>query len=89
MAPESHQNYQVGEMVLSLIARNELALADLEPGRVGRRTALAGCAARLGKKSMVGWIGAVRPSRRPLSRPPQDEELSKYYQSVILILRSA
>jgi hypothetical protein len=37
---------------------------------------------RLGKKSMVGWIGAVRPSRRPLSRSPQDEEfsmLSKLY----------
>src|SRR6266436_359267 len=44
---------------------------------------------RLGKKSMVGWIGAVRPSRRPLSRPPQDEELSQCHQSPILILRSA
>jgi len=38
---------------------------------------------------MVGWIGAVRPSRRPLLRPPQDEELSQCYQSLILILRSA
>jgi hypothetical protein len=44
---------------------------------------------RPGKKSMVGWIGAVRPSRQPLSRPPQDEELSQCYQSLILILRSA
>src|SRR6266436_2069308 len=44
---------------------------------------------RLGKKSMVGWISAVRPSRRLLSRPPQEEELSQYHQSPILILRSA
>ena len=48
-----------------------------------------GLAQRLGKKSVVGWIGAVRPSRRPLSRPPQDEELSQCHQSLILILRSA
>ena len=47
-----------------------------------------GFAMRLGKKSMVGWIGAVRPSRRPLSRPPQDEELSQCHQVLILILRS-
>ena len=44
---------------------------------------------KAGKKSMVGWIGAVRPSRRPLSRPPQDEEFPQYHQSLTLILRSA
>jgi hypothetical protein len=53
------------------------------------RRKVTGFAARLGKKSMVGWIGAVRPSRRPLWRPPQDEELSQCHQSLILILRSA
>jgi hypothetical protein len=29
-----------------------------------------------GQDLAIGWIGAVRPSRRPLSRPPQDEEYS-------------
>ena len=41
------------------------------------------------RNPMVGWIGAVRPSRRPLSRPPQDEELPQCHQSLTLILRSA
>jgi hypothetical protein len=30
----------------------------------------------VGRESLIGWIGAVRPSRRPRARPPQDEELS-------------
>ena len=35
MTPESHQNYQVGEMVLSLIARNELAVGISGTGLSG------------------------------------------------------
>jgi hypothetical protein len=54
----------------------------------GISPASADCAARLGKKSVVSWIGALRPSRRPLSRPPQDEELSQCHQSLILVLRA-
>jgi hypothetical protein len=27
-----------------------------------------------GQEIAIGWIGAVRPSRRPLSQPAQDEE---------------
>ena len=30
----------------------------------------------VGRESLIGWIGAVRPSRRPRARPSQDEELS-------------
>jgi hypothetical protein len=29
-----------------------------------------------GQEFLIGWIGAMRPSRRPLARPPQDEEFS-------------
>jgi hypothetical protein len=62
-------------------------------GRAARnppqRAQAMGFAHRPGKKSMVGWIGAVRPSRRPLSRPPQDEEFPQCHQSLTLILRSA
>ena len=35
MAPESHQNYQVGEMVLSFVARNELAVGISGAGLSG------------------------------------------------------
>ena len=42
-----------------------------------------------GQEPLIGWIGAVRPSRRPLSRPPQDEELCQCHPSRNLILRSA
>jgi hypothetical protein len=62
-------------------------------GRAGanpsQRVPAMGFAQRPGKKSMVGWIGVVRPSRRPLSRPPQDEEFPRCHQSLTLILRSA
>jgi hypothetical protein len=62
-------------------------------GRAARnpsqRAQATGSAQRPGKKSMVGWIGAVRPSRRPLSRPPQDEEFPQCRQSLTLILRGA
>jgi hypothetical protein len=54
-----------------------------------KRVQAMGFAQRPGKKSMVGWTGAVRPSRRPLSRPPQDEEFLQCDQSLTLILRSA
>ena len=46
-------------------------------------------AERLGKKFPWAWISRVRPSRRPLSRPPQDDEFSLFYQRPIVILRSA
>jgi hypothetical protein len=35
MAPESHQNYQVGEMALALIARNQLAVGISGAGLSG------------------------------------------------------
>jgi hypothetical protein len=31
-------------------------------------------ALRAGQETGIGWIGAVRPFERPLSRPPQDDE---------------
>jgi hypothetical protein len=37
---------------------------------------MMGFAVEDGQEIAIGWIGAVRPSRRPLSRPPQDEEFS-------------
>jgi hypothetical protein len=43
----------------------------------------------VGREFLIGWIGAVRPSRRPRARPPQDEELSSCQQRHTLILRSA
>jgi hypothetical protein len=61
-------------------------IAHSRPAMKNRLTRRApykgGKAQRPGKKSMVGWIGAVRPSRRPLSRPPQDEEFHQFYQSL-------
>jgi hypothetical protein len=46
-------------------------------------------AAEAGQEIPIGRIGAVRPSRRPLSRSPQDEEFSQCNQRLILIMRSA
>ena len=69
MAPESHQNYQVGEMVLPLIARNELAVGISGAGLSGPMYRIGGLRGEAGKKSMVGWIGAVRASRRAPAAP--------------------
>jgi hypothetical protein len=44
---------------------------------------------QVGRESLIGWTGAVRPSRRPPARPPQDEDLSSCHQGHTLILRSA
>src|SRR6266404_2239059 len=67
-------------LTMGVPPRVKLIAVILSPKRwpsntVNRQDDPAERSGRLGKKSMVGWIGAVRPSRRPLSRPPQDEEL--------------
>jgi hypothetical protein len=35
-----------------------------------------GFAFEAGQEIAIDWIGTERPSRQPLSRPPQDEEFS-------------
>jgi hypothetical protein len=88
LRPARESFIRLNELGLCLAAGRDAAMADyaslIRPtNTVGRESEEAG------QKIRIGWIGTVRPSRRPLSRPPQDEEFTQCHQRLILILRSA
>jgi hypothetical protein len=82
-ADAARRDHRCNSRLLNRTAAGQAARLSGSPAPAGRRSD------QVGRESLIGWIGAMRPSRRPHARPPQDEELSSCHQRHTLILRSA
>jgi hypothetical protein len=65
-ADAARRDHRCNSRLLNRTAAGQAARLSGSPAQAGRRSD------QVGRESLIGWIGAVRPSRRPPARPPQD-----------------